>query len=143
MPNSEHQESAIEALRKAYAAFNRGDIAATVENMHPQVEWVEPAEFPGGGTYHGHAGVMAYLAQSRNAWAEGSSQPERFITAGDKVVVFVYARVRPQGSDEWREVRLADVFTFRDGLVVAMRAFADRREALDWVGVRSEEARVP
>ena len=33
----------IEALKKAYAAFNRNDIAATVEAMDSQIEWTEPA----------------------------------------------------------------------------------------------------
>jgi ketosteroid isomerase-like protein len=43
-------ETNIDALRKAYAAFNRNDIAATVEPMDPQIEWIEPAELRGGGT---------------------------------------------------------------------------------------------
>ena len=46
-------EYAIAQLRAAYAAFNRGDIDAAVLFLDPQVEWIEPAEFPGGGTYHG------------------------------------------------------------------------------------------
>src|SRR5260370_210857 len=45
------------ALRKAYAAFSRNDIAATVEALDPQIEWTEPGEFPGDGTYYGHEGV--------------------------------------------------------------------------------------
>ena len=125
----------IEALRKAYAAFNRNDIPATVEAMDPQIEWTEPVEFGGGGTYHGHEGVMKYLSQSRADWAEGSSEPERFIPAGDKIVVFVYARARLNGSSEWHETRLADVFTFRGSKAVSMRAFADRQQALKWAGV--------
>jgi ketosteroid isomerase-like protein len=103
----------IEALRRAYAAFNRNDIAATVEALDPQIEWTELAEFPGSGTYHGHEGVMKYLSQSRANWAEGSSEPERFIVAGDKIIVFVHARARLKGSTEWHETRFADVFTFR------------------------------
>jgi len=128
-------EQAISALRGAYAAFNRNDIAAAVEPLDPQIEWTEPAEFPGGGTYHGHPGVMAYLTQSRAAWAEVSSEPERFIAAGNRIVVFVHARVRPIGSTEWQEVRLADVYTFRNGKAVRMQAFADRQEALRSVGI--------
>jgi len=128
-------EQAISALRGAYAAFNRNDIAAAVEPLDPQIEWTEPAEFPGGGTYHGHSGVMAYLTQSRAAWAEVSSEPERFIAAGNRIVVFVHARVRPIGSTEWQEVRLADVYTFRNGKAVRMQAFADRQEALRSVGI--------
>jgi len=134
------QAAEIEALKKAYAAFNRDDIAATVEAMDAQIEWIEPAEFPGGGTYHGHQGVMAYLSQSRAAWAEVSSEPERFIVAGDKIIVFVHARARPKDSTDWHEIRLADVYTFRNRKAIQMRAFADRQKALEWVGVHDFDA---
>jgi ketosteroid isomerase-like protein len=132
MDNTPAQNLAIQALRKAYAAFNRNDIPATVEALDPAIEWTEPAEFPGGGTYQGHEEVKAYLTQSRANWAEGNSEPQRFIVAGDKIVVFVYTRVRLKGASLWRETTLADVYTFRDGKAVHMRAFADRREALEW-----------
>jgi uncharacterized protein len=132
-----------EALRKAYAAFNRNDIPATVEAMDPQIEWTEPAEFPGGGTRHGHEAVKAYLSQSRASWAEGRSEPERFIVAGDKIIVFVHVRARPKDSSEWQETRLADVFTFRNGKAIQMRAFADRRQALEWAGVKSPDPNSP
>jgi len=128
-----------EALKKAYAAFNRNDIPATVEALDPQIEWTEPAEFPGGGTYHGHEGVQTYLSQSRAGWAEGSSEPEQFIVAGDKIIVFVHARVRLKDSAEWHETRLADVFTFHNGKAIQMRAFANRREALEWAGVHGSD----
>ena len=129
----------ITTLRGAYAAFNRGDIDAAVQPLDAQIEWTEPPEFSGGGTYHGREGVKQYLAQSRAARAEVSSEPEQFITAGDRIVVFVHARVRPKDSNEWREVNLADVYTIRDGKPVAMRAFADRQEALRWVGLKSQD----
>jgi uncharacterized protein len=128
-------QAAIAALREAYGAFNRGDIDAAVRSFDPQIEWSEPAEFPGGGAYHGRAAAKQYLAQSRAAWAEGTSEPERFIPAGDRIVVFVHARVRPKDSEEWQDVRLADVYTFRGATAVQMRAFADRQDALRWVGV--------
>ena len=34
-------------------AFNRGDMDAVVASVDPQIEWTEPAESPGAGTYHG------------------------------------------------------------------------------------------
>ncbi len=139
-PLAPSQAAETEALRKAYAAFNRNDIAATVEALDPQIEWTEPAEFPGGGRYHGHEGVKAYLSQSRADWAEGSSEPERFMAAGDKIIVFVHARVRLKDSTEWQENRLADVFTFRNGKAIQMRAFADRQQALEWAGVKDSHA---
>jgi ketosteroid isomerase-like protein len=130
---------AILVLRGAYAAFNRGDIDAAVEPLDAQIAWTEPAEFPGGGTYHGREAAKRYLAQSRSSWAEVSSEPERFITAGNRIVVYVHARVRPKNSNEWQEVRLADVYTIRDGKPVEMRAFSDRKEALRWAEVKDPD----
>lgn len=125
-------EAAIGILREAYAAFNRGDIDGAVKGLDTEIEWTEPAEFPGGGTYHGHDGVKKYLSQSRAAWAEVNSEPEQFITAGSRIIVFVHARVRGKESKEWQDVKLADVYTVHGGKIVAMRAFAKRQEAVDW-----------
>jgi ketosteroid isomerase-like protein len=121
-------------LRAAYAAFNRGDMDAAVSGLDPQIEWSEPTEFPGGGAYHGRDAVKGYLTQSRANWAEGASEPEQMIPAGDRVVVMVHARFRLKDSETWQDVKLADVYTVRAGKIVAMQAFADRREALRWVG---------
>jgi len=126
---------AIIDLRAAYAAFNRGNIEAAVEPLDPRIEWSEPVEFPGGGTYHGREAVKGYLTQSRAAWAEAISEPERFITSGNRVVVFVHAWVRPKDGSKWQDIRLADVYTISNGKAIQMRAFADRQEALRWAGV--------
>jgi uncharacterized protein len=134
LDNATQLEQTISTLRGAYAAFNRGDIEAALKPLDAQIEWSEPAAFPGGGIYRGHDGVRRYLTQSREAWAEGTSEPEEFISAGNRIVVFVHARVRAKGSSEWQDVRLADVYTIRNGKAIQMRAFADRSEALRWVG---------
>jgi uncharacterized protein len=67
------------------------------------------------------------------------SEPGRLIVARDKIIVFVHARTKPQGSAEWHEMRLTDVFTFRNGKAIQMRAFADRRQALEWVAVKDSD----
>ncbi len=133
---SSGMSDAIAQLRVAYAAFNRGDFDAAVASLDPKIEWSEPTEFPGGGTYHGRAEVKRYLMQSRAGWAEGSSQPERFITAGNRIVVFVYAHFRSRDSNQWQQVRLADVYSVRKGRIVQMKAFADRQQALSWAGAK-------
>jgi ketosteroid isomerase-like protein len=129
-----------EALREAYAALNRNDIPAMVQAFDPQIEWTEPPEYPTGGTYHGLASVTAHLLQSRETWAEGSCEPERLIVASDKIIVFVHVRARLKHETEWREGRVADVYTFRNGKAVHMRHFPDRRQALEWVGVKASDA---
>lgn len=59
----------ISELRAAYAAFNRGDFDAAVAALDPKIEWSEPLEFPGGGTYYGREAVKEYLIRSRAGWS--------------------------------------------------------------------------
>jgi ketosteroid isomerase-like protein len=127
--------SETEVLRALYAALNRGDVAAVVRALDPRVEWTDPVEDPADGTYRGLAAVEAHIARARAGWAEGSCEPERFLAAGDRIVVFVRVRVRLAGESHWREGRLGDVYTFRGGRVVRARSFADRRQALASVGL--------
>ena len=132
-----------DALRETDAALNRNDIEATVKAFDAQIAWIEPAEYPGGGTYHGHAAVKAHLSRARGTWAEGSCEPERFIVAGDKVIVFIHVRVRLKHETEWREGRHAAVYTFRNGKATEMRIFDDKRQALEWAGVEASDAADP
>jgi ketosteroid isomerase-like protein len=136
MQNSPQTEQRIAILRAAYAAFNRGDIDAAVQSLDPNIDWTEPTEFPGGGSYHGREGAKQYLANSRASVAEVISEPEQFMVTGDRIVVFVYARVRPKNSTTWQEVRLADVYLFRDLTPIQMKAFADRQQALQWANAQ-------
>lgn len=130
----------IEVLRETYAALNRNDIPGFVEHFAEDMEWIEFEGTPGGGTYRGKDAVQAHAAEARAMWAEGSCAPEKFIVAGDKIVVFVHVRVRLKDETEWREGRLADVYTFRDGKATQARIFLDRGEALEWAGADPAEA---
>ncbi len=124
-----------EVVREIYAAINRNDIPAALNFFDPQIERIEPAGFPASGVYRGHAEVEAHWSQARGTWVEGSCEPERCVVAGDKVIALVHVRVRLKNKTEWIEGRVADVFTFRDGKVIQMRTFAERREAFAWAGV--------
>jgi len=128
------------ALKEAYAAFNRNDISAFGQLFDPQIEWIEPAEFAGGGTYRGLDLVRAHLVKSRQTWAEGSCQPRRVTVAGDRIIQFVDVRVRLKNETEWREGEVAEVYTFRDGKVTQVRLFADGRQALEWAGAKASDA---
>jgi len=129
-----------DALKRTYAALNRNDIAATIEAFDPQIEWTDPGESPTDRTYRGLAAVETHFSQARGTWAEGSCEPVRFITAGDKIIVFVDVRVRLKHETEWREGQLADVYTFRNGKVTQARSFVDRQQALEWAGVEASDA---
>jgi ketosteroid isomerase-like protein len=127
------------ALREAYAALNRNDVPAMLEAFDPQIEWTEPPGYADG-TFRGHAAVREHLSRARDTWAEGGCEPERFLVAGDKIVVLIHVRVRLKHATEWIEGRHASVYTFRDGKATQMRLFDDTREALAWTGVEAPDA---
>jgi len=129
-----------EAIRQAYAALNRNDIPGFVRVFDEQIERIEFAELPQGGTYHGLAAVTEHISRARDSWAEGGCEPQRFIVAGDRVIVFVHVRVRLKHESEWREGRTVDVFTFRNGKAIQFRTFADEQQALEWAGAKDSGA---
>ena len=133
-------EAEIAALRETYAALNRNDIETAVKPFDPQIAWIEPAEYTGSETCHGRAAVAAHLSRARSTWAEGSCEAERFIGAGDKIVVFIKVHVRLKQESQWREAQHAAVYTFRNGKAIEHRIFDDTQQALEWAGVKGSEA---
>lgn len=127
----------IEGLREAYAALNRNDIPGFVALFDPQIERIEPADPPTDGIYRGLDAVKAHVSRARATWAEGGCEPQRFIVAGDRIIVFVDVRVRLKRETEWREGRATDVYTFRNGKAVQFRTFFDEAQALEWAGVQA------
>ena len=129
----------IEVLKQFYAAINRNDLQGTTKDFDPQIVRSEPAGFPTAGTYRGRAEVQEHIAKGRGTWAEGTCEPEKFLTNGDKVVVYLHAWVRLQGSTDWVGGRFADGFVFRDGKITQYLSFGDRLDALKWAGIEEHE----
>jgi ketosteroid isomerase-like protein len=113
----------------AYHAYAAGDIEAAVANLHPDVEWIEPDEFPGGGRFIGPQAVAGYLAESWARWARLESTPTAHRRGEQIVVVHHFSGELLDGSSA--ENTVADVFTVRDGLVTHMQAYADPQAVLD------------
>ena len=122
----------IETLKELYAAINRNDIPAVLNLFDPQIVRIEFEGSPSGGTYRGLGEIKAHFDQARGTWAEGSCEPEKFVTAGDKTIVFVHVHVRLKDKTEWIDGRVADAFTFKNSKVIEMRSFFENAEALKW-----------
>jgi len=119
----------VRMVLDSYAAYARGDIDAAVASLHPDVEWIEPDEFPNGGAYRGPVQVAEYLRASYEMWRELVSAPTASRQGADIVVVHHFHGVLADGTPH--EATVADVFTVAGGQVVRMRAYADPAEVLD------------
>lgn len=129
----------IEALEQFFAAINRNDMQAITRDFDPRIVRVEPGGFPTAGTYRGIAEVQAHVTTGRGSWAEGTCDPEKFLVNGDKVVVYLHARVRLKDSTDWIDGRFADGFEFRDGKITQYLSFGERADALKWAGMEDQE----
>jgi ketosteroid isomerase-like protein len=121
-----------EALAEAYAALNRNDVDGFVKDFHSDIVRIEFEGSPMAGTYRGFAAVREHVAQGRGTWAEGACEPDRFVVAGDKVVVLTTVHVRLKDRTDWIDGRTGDVFTFRNGKVIEFRTFGEPEQALAW-----------
>jgi ketosteroid isomerase-like protein len=79
----------VEMVRAAYEAFNRQDIPAVLATYDPSIEWTEGG---GGrapaGTFRGPEAVaQEVFALVPRSFTEFRADPERFIDAGEHVVV--------------------------------------------------------
>lgn len=128
----------IEALKQFFAAINRNDIQAITKDFDPEIMRVEPEGFPTAGTYRGIAKVQEHVAKGRGTWAEGTCEPEQFLVNGDKVVVYLHARVRLKDSTDWVGGRFADGFVFRNGKITQYLSFGERVDALKWADIEDQ-----
>lgn len=129
----------IEALKQFFAAINRNDMQGMTKDFDPQIVRIEPDGFPTSGTYRGITEVQEHVTKGRGTWAEGSCEPEKFLTHMDKVVVYLHVRVRLKDSPDWIDAHFADGFVFRDGKITQYLTFAERPDALKWAGIEEHE----
>jgi len=127
----------VDAIRRSYEAFNRGDLDGALEVMHPEIEWqtyIVPG--PGGGTYHGREGVRQLWSDARGVFGDFRNEPERFFdVAPERVVAFIRVCGVGKESGAFVEARIAHVITMKDGMAIRVQSFEDRDEALRAAGL--------
>jgi ketosteroid isomerase-like protein len=83
--------------------------------------------------FRGREGLSQWIERLRGVWAEWRFEPERFIDAGDQVVVFLMIVARSR-SGVPVEFPSAQVVTIHDGRIASIRAYRHHSEALGAVG---------
>jgi ketosteroid isomerase-like protein len=124
-----------EVLTQFFAALNRNDIQGITQYLDPQIERIEPEDFPSAGTYRGIAEVREHIAKGRATWAEGTCEPEEFFTKDNKVVAYLHVHVRLKDSHNWIDGRFADGFVVHNGKITQYLTFGERADALKWAGI--------
>ena len=129
----ERDAAMIDALRRAYEAFNRGDFDAAVESAHPEMEFVPPG---GQASLRGAAALRAWMEP--DAFEEQRIEPLDFRVEGNKLLVRQHTQARGVGSGINLDQEIWTVWTFDDDLLVTrMESFLphDESEALEAAGL--------
>ena len=139
----------VDAIRAVFEATQRPEILARLGRgevdlglYDADVEWDvsrlgEWMPFELGEVYRGHEGVLTYWRRWLEAWRDLQYEIQDVRGVGDDVVVLIRNQ-RQWGRHSGILTELppfAQVFTFREGRVVRMRAFPDHESALKVVGL--------
>jgi ketosteroid isomerase-like protein len=119
--------SNVDATRRSYEAFGRGDLAGVLAEMDDAIEWHQAQGLPHGGLYRGLDAVRANVFDPLGAewWSAFSADPDEFLDAGAEVVVIGRYRGRAKKSGKELDVPYVHVWSFRDGLAWRFRQFLD------------------
>ena len=121
------QADNAERVREAYAAFGRRDPAPLLAILSDDVEWIDPlpSTHPVGGTFHGKSEVQEYFRQLGGIAEFQAFELVDLIAAEDKVVAFIHLETTMRHNGRRFAGDSAHVWTFRDGLAVKYRIYAD------------------
>jgi ketosteroid isomerase-like protein len=115
-------------------AFNRGDIEACVDMLHPEIEWYSSNRYSDSETHIGQNDARLYLESIYNHLDEPRMEPEDGYQRGDHVMLI--NRLRGKGTlaghdviERYNWVVLVDGDKFRR--VITYPTPADARRALD------------
>ena len=124
----------LEFIRRDYEAFDRGDFATFLDDIHPEVvAWAHPRG--DAGRYEGKEGVVRFITEWTESFEEFSQVAEEFRDAGEKVVV----RVRHQGLGKGTGIPVEGQYWLvhhpREGKAYQVDLYDNEAEALDAAGL--------
>ncbi|MDD7940122.1 nuclear transport factor 2 family protein [Actinomycetospora lutea] len=123
------QSPDVAALEEAYRAFARGDVAAVLGMLDPQVAWTEAAGSAYAGTHVGPEAVVANVfARLGQDWESFVPVPSEFVAAGATVVVLGTFEGVHRATGRAMTSRFAHVYRLTDGRVTAFESINDTHE---------------
>ena len=127
----------VEVVRPIYEASADGRFGAHLDLFDPQVEYAHKRKEADMlvGEWRGIEAMVATITEWMETVDDLRIEAERYIDAGDSVVVFTRYTAINKASRVPFEERFADVITLRGGRIVRWHAYRHRSEALEAVGL--------
>jgi ketosteroid isomerase-like protein len=104
--------------------------------LDERFELLPPPSYPEGAqVFRGRAGLKRWIGVTQEIWDEWQLKAERFLVAGDRVVVLVRVIAQGHHSGVRLDRRTAHVWDIADGRITRCEVFLDRSEALRITGL--------
>ena len=132
----------VEVVRRFYDGLARDLGSAHWTEAHltelfdPEIHVDQTRRVLNPSSYDGYDGLLRGMGEIQDAWERWCLQPERFVDAGEQVVVVETAHGRGRGSGIEVINEVGTVYTLRRGRIVRMEVYWDPSEALEAVGLR-------
>jgi hypothetical protein len=130
----------VDLLRRVVAAYNARDIEAFVAYCDPRIEFHSAFAAVGGEVYHGHDGLRKWHRDVEDVWGDAVRvEPETYFDLGEQTLIFyvLHGRGKHSGVEVAMPVA-ALVARWVDDLIVYLKAYAHREEALRDLGVSED-----
>jgi ketosteroid isomerase-like protein len=126
----------VELVRRSIEELDP-TFARVVALWDPEIDWRAIEGAPDDiGVFKGHEAMRRYYEQWFATFDDLSAQPEELIDVpDDRVIAVLHVTGQMKGSHAAVDMRLAIVYTVRDGLIVRGREYATREQALEAAGL--------
>ena len=127
----------VQVFKRGADAYNRRDVEALLEELHPEIEWRPLLPVLLGGEaaiVRGHEDVRQGMRDLEEAFAELRAEPSEYRVLGERVVAIGQLHGRGKGSGVETDSPIAWVVDFKDGKAVRIWEYADPDEALEAAG---------
>src|SRR6476619_7662501 len=124
----------VQQVRAVFDAYFRGDEAAMLELVAPDVIVTQFPDQADVRDYHGHEGLAQVMAEWIGTWDDWSIELLAAREVGDLVFATARQRGGGKGSGAPIDAEVTFVFTVRHAKFARWQMFRSEQEALDAVG---------
>jgi len=122
------EQSNVQLVQQAYAAFGRADIDGILQTLAESVDWFIPGPIgmiPFAGRRHGPQEVAAFFGVLASTQTAERFEPLEFIASGNRVVVLGTQRWYVHSTGRTYEDEWVHLFTIENGKITVFAEYHD------------------